>query len=272
MSDKLVLWECDGPVGIATINRPDKRNAISPALRLELQALLRRADEDDAVRVVVLRGAGKSFCSGFDISGGRPDRDAWRHDALKWHAYLKECLDFILTPWNMKKPVIACVRGHALGGGNELALACDFTFAGASAVFGEPEVRFSSVGPAILLPWIIGYKKARELTYFGGTVDAAQALALGMVNRVYADDELEPQTLAFARKLALISKEALAAAKLAINRGADAAGFQAAMQNGLDVVAPLYASRTEDREQFREIKEAQGVVAAIKWRTDQFKS
>ena len=106
-------------------------------------------------------------------------------------------------------------------------------------------MRFSNTGPAIVMPWIIGYKKARELMYFGDTVDAKTALALGMVNRLAPAAALPEATIKYAARLALIAPEALAATKLAINRGADAAGFRNAMQAGIDVVAPLYAAQTE---------------------------
>src|SRR5580692_5430791 len=170
---------------------------------------------------VVLRAAGRSFCAGYDISTGAADKDPWRHDALKWHAHLAESLEFEMMPWYMRKPIIASVQGHALGGGCELAMFCDLTICADNAIFGEPEIRFSSTGPGIVMPWIIGFKKARELLYFGDTIDAQAALQLGMVNRVVPLDKLREATLAYAQRLALIAPEALMATKLSINRGAD---------------------------------------------------
>ena len=90
----------------------------------------------------------------------------------------------------MRKPVIACVQGHALGGGCEITMFCDITIAADNALFGEPEVRFSDVGPAIVMPWLIGYKKARELLYIGDMIDAEEAQQLGMVNRIVPLAEL----------------------------------------------------------------------------------
>src|SRR6185437_15628720 len=178
--------------------------------------------------------------------------------------------DFEMMPWYMRKPVIASVQGHALGGGCELTLFCDMTIAADNAVFGEPEVRFSDVGPAIVMPWIVGFKKARELLYFGDTIDAEAALELGIVNRVVPLPDLETATMNFARRLALIAPEALYAAKLAINRGADASGFRNAMQAGLDMLAPLYAAKTEIGLKFTEITRKEGLGAALRWRRGQF--
>ena len=205
VSDAAVLYKANDAVGIITLNRPEKLNPISKELRAGLTEAFRRADDDPATHVVVLRAEGRSFCAGYDISSGEADKESWRHDTLKWHAHLAKSLEFEMTPWYMRKPVIASVQGHALGGGCELTMFCDLTIAADNALFGEPEIRFSNVGPAIVMPWIIGYKKARELLYLGDMIDAGTALALGMVNRVVPLHELKAATLQFARRLALIS-------------------------------------------------------------------
>jgi enoyl-CoA hydratase/carnithine racemase len=268
--DELVLYATDDKIGIVTLNRPSKLNAINAELRVQLVDALRTADADPSTSVVVLRAAGRSFCAGFDVGGGEAEKDDWRHDALRWPAHLRGSLAMQMTPWGMRKPVIASVQGHALGGGCEIAMLCDLTIAADNAVFGEPEIRFSDVGPAVVMPYIIGLKKARELLYFGDTIDAETALRLGMVNRVVPLAELREVTLKYARRLALIAPEALYAAKLAINRGADAGGFHNAMNAGLDIVAPLYAARTEVGQRFNEITRKDGLGAALKWRAAHF--
>jgi enoyl-CoA hydratase len=271
MADPLVLYETDEQVGIITLNRQDKLNAISPELRHGLEDAFARADAEPATSVVLLRAAGRSFCAGYDIGGREPGSDDWRSDPVKADAHLRPQLEFEMMPWLMKKPVIAAVQGHVMGGGCELVMLCDLTIAADNAVFGEPEVRFSSVGPAIVMPAIIGYKKSRELLYFGDTIDAREALSLGMVNRVVPLVELPQASLRWAKRLALISPEALFAAKRAVNRTADAAGFRTALYAGLDVVGPLYATKTEFGAKFREIVQAEGVPAAVRWRAAQFK-
>ncbi len=273
MADPVVLYEVDDKVSVITLNRPDKLNAISPELMRQLLAAFARADDEPATSVALLRAEGRSFCAGYDI-GARPPakpEDDWRNDPIKAHKHLAPQLAFEMTPWNMKKPVIASVQGHVMGGGCELVMLCDLTIAADNATFGEPEVRFSSVGPAIVMPAIIGYKKARELLYFGDTIDAEAARELGMVNRVVPLAELREKSLAWAKRLSLISPEALYATKLSINRGADAAGFSNRIHIGLDVVAPLYATRTEFGQRFRDMVEAEGVPAAVRWRAAQFR-
>jgi enoyl-CoA hydratase/carnithine racemase len=273
MSEQTVLYEVDGKVGIVTLNRPQKLNALSMELRLELERVLRQADDDAATGVIVLRAEGRSFCVGFDIGGdgsSDPSKVPWRHDALKYHQRLSISMRTLMTPWTLRKPVIASVQGHVLGGGCELAMFCDLTIAADNAVFGEPEILFSHVGPAVVMPLIIGHKRARELLYFGETIDAKTALELNMINRVVPLDELRTATVKYAKRLALIAPEALAATKLAINRGADSGGFRSALQSGLDVVAPLYAATTEVGREFDEIRSKQGLKAALKWRHAQF--
>ena len=190
MADPVILYDVADKVSVVTLNRPDKLNAISAELQHQLEDAFARADDDPATSVVLLRAAGRSFCAGYDIGAKEPGHDDWRSDPLKAHEHLKVQLDFEMMPWAMKKPVIAAVQGHVMGGGCELVMLCDLTIAADNAVFGEPEVRFSSVGPAIVMPAIIGYKKARELLYFGDTIDAQTALSLGMVNRVVPLSEL----------------------------------------------------------------------------------
>lgn len=270
MTEPVVLYEVDGKIGIITLNRPNSLNAINAQMRSELAAAYLRADEDPAVTVVVLRAAGRSFCAGYDISTGELEKDLWRHDALRWHAHLSRSLEFEMMPWYMRKPVIASVQGHAVGGGCEITMFCDITIAADNSTFGEPEVRFSDVGPAIVMPWLVGYKKARELLYLGDLIDAHEALRLGMINRVVPHADLHKETMKFARRMALISPEALYAAKIAISRGAEAAGFRNAMQAGLDMMAPLYAAHTEVQKEFVEITRKDGLRAALKWRREQF--
>jgi enoyl-CoA hydratase len=271
MADDLVLYKTDGLVGIITMNRPDKLNALSGNLVDALVDAFRRADDDQTTSVVILQAEGRSFCAGYDIGGTSSIDEASRHDPLRWHAHLTPQLAFEMMPWYMRKPVVASVQGHAVGGGCELAMYCDVTIAAEGAKFGEPEVRFSNTGPGIVMPWIIGYKRARELLYFGDMIDAETALSYGMINKIVPPAELREATLKYARRMTLVSPEALTATKLSINRGADIAGFRNAMQAGLDVVAPLYAAKTEAGMTFKKIIKDEGLGAALKWRMSQFK-
>jgi enoyl-CoA hydratase len=270
--EKLVRYETDGKVGLITLDRAGKLNAINAAMKDQIIAAFAQADKDPATSVIVLRAEGRSFSAGFDI-GMSPDRgkDTGAADPNTWDTILHKSFDFGMAPWSATKPVIASVQGHTLGGGCELAMMCDLTIAADDAKFGEPEVRFSHLGPLMVMPWFIGLKRARELLFFGDMIDAKTALSFGMINRIVPAAELKSATLKYAKRLALISPEALRWGKRVINRGAEIAGFRAAIETGADAFVSLYATKTEVGAEFGRIVGDQGLKAALEWRAAQFR-
>jgi len=276
MSDKqatMVRYETEDKVGAITLDRADKLNAINSVMKDEIIAAFARADKDTATSVIVLRANGRSFSAGFDL-GHSPDRgkDSGAADPNTWDAILHRSFDFGMSPWSTTKPVIASVQGHVLGGGCELALMCDLTIAAEDAKFGEPEVRFSHLGPLMVMPWFIGLKRARELLFFGDMIHARTALQFGMVNRVVPTAELREETMRYAKRLALISPEALRWGKRVINRGAEIAGLRAAVEAGVDSFVSLYATQTEVGREFGRRVQQEGLKAALEWRRAQFQS
>ncbi len=267
----VALYEKTDAVAIITMNRPEKRNALSPDLKARLIELFRDAEADDEVAVVVLRGAGKTFCAGADISWS-PEKESRKGDGLKTQAHHHKTLDFHFTPWSLTKPVIASIQGHAMGAGCELAMMCDMSIAADTAIMGEPEIRFASIGSALIMPWIIGHKRARQLLYLGDTITAERAEQIGMINLVVPEAELETETLRFAERLALIGRETLSAIKNAVNRGIEAQGFRAGMEAGTDVTALIHTSNVESSKNFRERVKNEGAAAAFRWRNAQFKT
>lgn len=252
------------------INRPKAMNSISFDLMRDLSAALREADDDDDVRVIVLSGVGANFGAGYDLKADWGGKFGGR-GPMSMRAMLKACVEFELTPWNCEKPVIAMVRGYCLAGSCELAMMCCITFAADNSTFGEPEIRFSTAPPAMVMPWIVGLKKARELLYTGDLIDAQEALRIGMVNRVFSDDKLEEETFRYARRAAIISVEGLKTTKAAINRGAEIAGFKSSLDYGVETGAALDATDTDTYMTFKEITAREGLTAAIRWRENQFK-
>ena len=264
-----IEYEVSERIAQLRINRPKAMNSIHPDLMAELSAAIRRADTDPEVHVLVLSGRGPHFGAGYDLK-------------FNWKAHypeggpmgarrmLTDCVEFELTPWDCTKPVIAMVRGYCLAGSCELAMMCCVTFASETAKFGEPEIRFSTSPPALIMPWIVGLKKARELLYTGDLIDAEEAARVGMVNRVFPDDQLEAETLRYARRAAAISLEGLKTTKASINRGAEIAGFREALRYGVESGAILDSTETETYRKFREVRERDGLSAAIRWRESQF--
>ncbi len=272
MSEQMVRYETDEKVGIITLDRAAKLNAINADMKNQIIETFARADKDAATSVIVLRAEGRSFSAGFDI-GTSPDRGkaSGAADPNTWDPMLHRSFDFGMAPWSATKPVIASVQGHVLGGGCELAMMCDLTIAADDARFGEPEVRFSHLGPVMVMPWIVGLKRARELIFFGDMIDAKTAMEFGMVNRIVPAAELRERTMKYAKRLSLISPEALRWGKKVINRGAEIAGFRAAIEAGVDSFVSLYAQQTEVGKEFGRITGEKGLKAALEWRAAQFR-
>jgi enoyl-CoA hydratase/carnithine racemase len=196
-SSPRILLDRDGAIATLTLNRPQVRNAID---KETIEALHRALDElagDDSLGALVVTGAGdKAFAAGADIA---QLRDRKRSDALRMinSTLFKKLEDF-------PAPTIAAVRGFALGGGCELAMACDLRVAGRSAKFGQPEVSLgilAGAGAIERLPRLVGLGKAKELLYTAAIVDAEEAHRLGLVNRVVPDDEVMSAALALAREI-----------------------------------------------------------------------
>ena len=259
-----LIYAVDGPVALLTLNRPEKLNAVSSQMVAELNAALDRAEADEAIRVIVLNGAGRAYSAGFDLDTGEEGsgRDV---DALR--RMLRRDFDVIMRFWHSPKPTLAAVHGYCLGSGMEMALACDLTIAGAGCRFGAPEVQFGSGIITMIIPWLVGAKFAKELLLLGeDQVSAERALAMGLVNRVVADEAVLDTTLAMARDIAANGRLAVALTKQAINRSYDIMGMRQAMEQALELDVIVEASDTPESRAFYDMVAAQGAKAAIAWR------
>ena len=216
-----ILFSVEEGVAQITFNRPKALNAMNSETMAELQAAVNACNNDEAIKALVLTGAGdKAFVAGADIS---QMQDMRPQEALAFMELGQETLRRMET---MPKPVIAAVNGFALGGGTEIALACDIRFASENAAFGQPEILIGVIpgwGGTQRLPRIVGMGRAKELILSGGRIDAQRAYEIGLVNRVFPADQLLPETLKFARKLAGMPGFAVKMAKHAVNFGCDQA-------------------------------------------------
>jgi enoyl-CoA hydratase len=240
------------------LNRPAKLNAISAELREALVDAIAAATDDRRVRVIAIAGAGRAFCSGYDLSEAAPPT-AWG-----WRDVLARDVDATLAIWSCPKPVIAQVHGYALAGGLELAMACDLIVAADDAQLGEPEIRFGSAPVTLLMPFVLGQKKTRELLMTGDLVDATEAERIGLVNRVVPRDDLAGAVDTLADRLARVPPDVMAPTKLMLNRAMDAAGFAAAVEMGLDLQS--FINMSETAREFDEIVRREGLKAALAWR------
>ncbi len=267
MAYETITFEKDGPIGVLTLNVPKKLNAISETLVTEVNAALDVAENDDDVRVVVLTGAGRAFCAGFDLSYTTEEAS----DLGKLHKGLASDMDFIMRFWHFPKPTIAAVHGYALAAGCEMAVACDITVADENTFFGEPELRFGAGIVAMILPWLIGPKQAKELILTGNDrITAQRALEMNLINQVAPEGEYLNVAMKLAREMASIDPLPMRLQKMAINRTYEIMGMNEALRTASDLDVLIEGIETPDSKTFAEISRKEGLKAALKWRDSRF--
>jgi enoyl-CoA hydratase len=219
MAYETIIFEKHGPVAVIRFNRPKALNAINPQVNADVHGALDEIEKDPSVRVVVLTGEGeKAFIAGADISHMVKLSPL---EARKWSEE-GHALGFRLE--NFPLPIIACVNGFALGGGAEMAMACDFIYASETAKFGQPEINLGLIpgfGGTQRLSRLVGKTRAKELCMTGVMISAREAEDMGLVNRVFPPDKLWEETMKTARLIASKGGVSLRAVKQCIDRGFD---------------------------------------------------
>ncbi len=269
VDESLVLIEDIGPVRRLTMNRPGALNALSAGLIAALLTAFRDAGEDPGVGVIILRGAGRAFCAGYDLT---EDASGGVLDARRWHEDLSHSTAAMLEILDNPKPVIAQVHSYCLAGGTDLMLACDLAVAADDAYFGYVDVRFGSGVVSMFLPWVVGVRKAKELLFTGeDRIPADEALRIGLVNRVAPREQLDDETLALAEEIAKNEPFVVQTSKRAANRAWDVAGFRAAMAANTELDVMIETANLPARDEFRRITQEQGLKVAIAWRDARFR-
>ena len=226
-----LLYSVEESIATITLNRPERMNALTPALEAELHRAFDQADADRAVRVIILTGAGRAFCAGYDQ--GQTGKSGTRHSDPKGKSHA-EFIEFWQRNdagrvgqwthmWRLGKPIIAAVNGWAMGGGFWYQLAADITIASDQAVFAQPEVRHIS-NTTFLLGALCGWKAANRWGLTGDHFDAQEALRIGMVNEVVPHDQLMDATRALAKRIALVPEPSVRLNKSITMLGMQAAG------------------------------------------------
>ncbi|ACM21487.1 enoyl-CoA hydratase/isomerase [Geotalea daltonii FRC-32] len=257
MPNRPIQVKHDENIAIVSLNRPDVRNSLNAEMLQLMLSTFASLKENAAVAGILVTGAGATFCAGADIEAMRnmTPFEAGRFSQLGQ--------DVMFALESVGKPVIAAVKGHALGGGFELALACDFIVASRSAVFAAPEIRLGIIpgfGGTQRLTRLVGKARAKELIFTGNRIDAEAALSMGLVNRVYDDEELVGEGAALLKTICSRGMLSLKMAKEIIGAGADVDLRNACMMER-DAFAICFA--TEDQKE--------GMTAFIEKRPAQFK-
>lgn len=238
-----VELEKKGHIGIITMNRPEVLNALNMEALSALNAAIAAIEADEEIYVVVLTGAGRSFVAGADIS------EMSSYCAIEGKKFGDFGNDVFMKIENMTKPVIAAINGFALGGGNELAMACDVRLASQKAKFGQPEVGLGitpGFGGTQRLPRIVGYARAMELILTAKIISADEAKTIGLVSEVYPSEELMPAAMALAEAIAAQAQIAIRQSKRCIRRG-----MQADITTGVAYEAEAFGMcfATEDQKE-----------------------
>jgi len=240
-----------------TLNRPNKRNALSNALRGEIFKALEDGDRDPDVHVMVLRGAGTCFSSGYDLAGLGELPYFTAGGQGQWARHVVEgCF----RVWDLAKPVIAQVHGWCLAGGSELATACDLVYVAEDAQIGYPPVRMMSPPDNQFHPWLCGLRPAMEMMLTGDAIDGIEAVRVGFANRAFPADRLDAEVLAMAERVAKIPTDVQQMNKRSVHRAMEIMGLRAAIRAGAEIQA-LALTTKSSRETFARFSE--GVSQAL---------
>jgi enoyl-CoA hydratase len=229
MGEKVLYDDSGGGVATLTLNRPRRLNAITPELVAGLRDGLRRAQADDAIRVVRLRGAGRAFCAGYDITWGAQamrdagDGDPW--DPIADYDTIRGFVDAYMSLWRSPKPVLAQVHGACVGGGTDLALCSDLIVCARDCRIGYPPARVWGSPTTAMWMYRLGLERAKRLLLTGDAIDGARAVEWGLASEAVPEDALDDAGLALARRVALLPANQAHMMKLLVNQAFEQMGL-----------------------------------------------
>jgi len=272
----------DERVGRITFNRPEKMNALSQELLFEFNEALHDMEADHTIRTIIVRGAGRTFSAGYDLTPGRAggaDAVVRRHKAVDEKGRrllmgirtgMQQISDIHMYFWNMSKVTIAQVHGYAVAGGCEVAMMADLVVAADDAQLGHPGCRgLGTSRTGVIWPLVIGMRKAKELYYTGENVTGVEAQEIGMINYAWPGDELEERTIAFADRLANMSADNLAILKVNMNRFYENMGIYSSVRSSTDLDA--MGQFTEHSYEWQDRMREDGLKDALAWRDGPYK-
>lgn len=266
--ERLVLIDDPAPwVRRLTLNRAEKRNALTNALRGQIFDALHAADRDDTIRVTIVRGAGTCFSAGYDLAADyledQPYFSAWG-DGLWPRHVVQGWFDI----WDLAKPVIAQVHGYCLAGATELAAACDLVYVAEDAQLGYPPVRTMSPPDMQFYPWLAGMRNAMELMLTGDAISGVEAVRMGIANRAFAAPELDAAVLQIATRVAKVPSDLQQVNKRAVHRAMEVMGLRTAIRAGSEL--QIVGFNQPSSRAYLEQLTAKGVTKALDQRDTAF--
>ena len=274
MAYEFIKYEASGGIARVILNRPEKLNALSQQLQSELIECLTNADEDPDIRVITLRGAGRAFCAGYDITPPQSDEDREITEARRGNIRsdmqrLQKTARLMTSIFDLSKPVIAGIHGHVIAGGTDLALHCDIVIAAEDANIGFPPVRSMGTPPTHMWTYMVGPQWAKWFMLTGETISGKEASDIGLVWKSVPAEGLDAAVENLATKMAKIPWEMLAANKSIVNKALDLMG-----RNMMQVIAAetdAVSHQSPIVKEFNEISSQQGLKAALEWRDSPFR-
>ena len=249
-----------------TLNRPNSRNALNNTLRSEIYGTLEANDNDPAVKVTILRGAGKAFCAGYDLKGNNSQNQPF-HTSPGDGNWARHVVDGFFRVWDLAKPVTAQVHGYCLAGGTELATSCDLVYVANDAQIGYPVVRSMSPPDNQFFPHLMGLRPAMEMMLTGDAISGDEAVTYGFANRAFPVDALETEVLKVAERIARVPTDLQQMNKRAVHRQMELTGVRAAIRSGTEIQALAFHTEST-RAHFKEL--AAGLTDALSKRDGKF--
>ena len=259
MSYEHLLYQVSKKICTITLNRPEVLNAVNSKLCTEVSEALHTADRDESVNVIVLKGAGRAFCSGHDL---KQDAEEPREIYAYYEHYKAEFNEFT-TIWQITTPVIASVHGYCIGKGFEYAMMADIAIVSDEVTLGLGEVRYGIPAITLTMPWKMSMNDAKEMVLGGIDISAAEAKKRGMITTVCKREELEKVTEKTARRLALMPRNVQKMHKAYLNRVYDRMGFWQANKDYLEILAILGTQTVPEYEKFSKTTQEKGLRAAL---------
>jgi enoyl-CoA hydratase len=237
MSEDVILVDMPAEyVSRITMNRPEKRNSLIHPLRGAILEQLRKNDQDETVRVTIIRGAGPSFSAGYDLAGGNEGYELPYYTPGGDGQWPRHVTEGWMSIWDLAKPVIAQVHGYCLAGGSELATGCDLVYVAEDAQMGYPAVRFG-VPDMHFHAWFLGMRRAMEMMITGESISGVEAVAEGWANRAFPADELDDAVIGMANQIAAIPPELVQLNKRHVHRQMEYMGMRSGIRAGTEMCA-----------------------------------
>jgi enoyl-CoA hydratase len=234
VSFRHLTYETDGRIATITLNRPERLNAIARGMPQEIREAVEKANDDNDVHCIILTGAGRSFCAGYDLvdfaenrsrTAGRQDASHGPWDPMVDFAMMHRNTQDFMSLWRSNKPTIAKVRGHAVAGGSDIALCCDLVVMAEDAKIGYPPARVWGVPTPMMWVYRLGAERAKRMLFTGDLITGREAAAMGLVSEAVPEAELNDRVVALATRIAAVPKNQLMMMKLVVNQSVESMGL-----------------------------------------------